>query len=325
MYFSTSPMDLDLKNIGQTIAIGGVVVYTLIIIGKIFFPNWQIRFFHSSENKTHLQEAAVSLALIFAIGLVLEDVSKNISSGREYFSGKWLNYIVDSDRNLRFKSFFDVNNLNLYFSKIENKNSSLYNAYYVVSYSEEDKIKEDADARFIAITIKAKENYAENKIAITDELISAANGFFYIAKNNVYAVKNYFDELTEIESRVDFTRSLTLLCFIFFIIFGALTFFGFTRPILKKFGLDIEKTARNKSRSNNSKRYMFYEENLKVIIDRSAEKQLKLAGLTLIFFISMLISASAFRTESDNYNRRVYGYNFSILYTIKNSALTTVK
>ncbi len=99
-------MNLELKQIGQTLAIGGFTIYGLFQLIILIKPSWASRFaFLTTGQKLH--ESAMILAIVFAAGILVEDVSKNAVSERSIIS-KSANYILYTEKQLRLESLFDV-------------------------------------------------------------------------------------------------------------------------------------------------------------------------------------------------------------------------
>lgn len=110
-------MDLELKQFGQTLAIGGLLVYSLQYIFRVLaIPKSIIpRFLSAEEGKGEetprdsIQKAAISFALILACGIVAEDISKEFSAGRaEKNLSCVFDYFIDRDSELRTRSLYEI-------------------------------------------------------------------------------------------------------------------------------------------------------------------------------------------------------------------------
>jgi len=78
-------MDLELKHIGQTLAVGGFFIFSLFQLIRIFHPSW-VSGITSLASGQKLYESAMILAIVFAAGILVEDVSKNVVSERTKIS-----------------------------------------------------------------------------------------------------------------------------------------------------------------------------------------------------------------------------------------------
>lgn len=269
-------MDLELKHLGQTIAIGGLTIYSVIFLAKMFFPKHSF-FTYNSQDKLQLLVTAVYLALVFAVGIVIEDFSKNFSSGRDSFLTQSFNQILSSDKELRVRTLFQVSEFSQ--SKIILQQSQLSTEYLIIK----------ATGRIAPYNESLKNSVGETGITIegtenVENFLSNVNGIYYSSKNSVYVTENYFKELSEIQNRIDFTRSLTLLCLVLFTAYSAIAAVFLLPPIQRI---------------------------LKKFIGFNTANSYKILGLGILFFVGTYLSLTAYRSESTNYNLRVYGYYIS--------------
>lgn len=114
-----------------------------------------------------------------------------------------------------------------------------------------------------------------------DELESVIDRLYYYAKNTVYGSPNYFSELSRIQTRLDFSRSVAVLSFVYL---------GLTTGILC-----LQAAAAIRRRR-----------------PLSADRRLAAVGLMLAFFGVYFASVWAYHRESDEFNKRAFGY-FSTL------------
>lgn len=289
-------MELEIKHLGQTLAVGGVAIYSVLFLLRTIQHPWIPTFFArrktppasavgavippapsaSSTPKVPFQRQVVVLTLILAAGILLEDWSKHYAAGRTSLKDNiLLNWILDHDRELRLRSLFDVVETNdkqtvLKPRPLANELLESTQTRKVQTYYQAVKLMVDpAGNKPAQITIPA---------ADVEKLQSAINGMFYDAKNRVYQQDNYFSELTEISNRADFTRALSflflLLCGLY-LIFGILSFIP---PIARR--LHIDKSERH-----------------------------TIVVLTVLFFAGMWLSSTVYRIETYSYDARVFGYS----------------
>lgn len=259
-------MELDLKHLGQTIAIGSFVFYSILLLLKLCRPNRNYNFLNSHQANISLQEMIVYLALVFGIGIVLEDVSKNVTAQRDslWGFGEIINdYALDSDSEIRLRSLFTVESFSE--SKAELNKTPIFNEIIKLK-KEENKINDIVDSHIKTLEsilnkhITYKEVNGENKeFSIVEgkedikNLKVSVNGIYYSSKNSVYRDPQYYNELSEIQSRIDFTGALTFLCVVFFLVYFAIGFIKFllATPI-KNWIMKILMQKRTRSRNINA-------------------------------------------------------------------------
>ena len=271
-------MDLELKNLGQTLAIDGFVIFGLFSIVSIFKPDWAsgLRLFSDRDHKLH--ESAMILALIFATGILAEDVSKN-SIPESVGESAALSYLEFTDEVSLLKNLFEVRHHSK--DHLEIKPKPVY--IDLMDVANTDQYFTNHSNRIKAcITNNYDFNQivGENKIK---ELQFAVKGIYYVAKNRVYRESNYFNELQDIKTRVDFSSSLGLICLIYaicYLLLGVISLFP--------------------SRWTSK-------------LGQAREKRSLIAGLFVAYLIGILLTGISFRSETKNYNLRVFGYYTSII------------
>ena len=95
-------MDLELKNIGQTLAIGGFAIFSFFHLVGYIKASWKSHLTSLFAGDQKFPKAAMLLALIYAAGMLVEDASKNVTMER------WrVISILDTDKELLLKSLFE--------------------------------------------------------------------------------------------------------------------------------------------------------------------------------------------------------------------------
>lgn len=236
------------------------------------------KFFTSTSSTSKLQHGAVYLALVLAAGVVLEDISKNYAARRASFFPELFNYVLDADNELRFRSLFTV--VTLTDDKITASPRGIFRELQMLPFGHQgvkphriEILNQIPSPVPTEITVTGKDQVAA--------LLRAIDGVFYDAKNQVYREETYFNELSEISDRMDFTRSLTFQCLLFSIIYCAFGILGF----IPKVGtyLNIKGAVR-----------------LKVFV---------ISGL---FAAGIWFVGTAYRSEVTNYDLRVFGYYITL-------------
>jgi hypothetical protein len=121
-----------------------------------------------------------------------------------------------------------------------------------------------------------------------DKITVAINRLYYYAKNRVYLVRSYYDEMSRIEGRRDFGRSIFLLSVLLLIIsalIGAvqITLFLKSKRLTDRGGLKI--------------------------------RVIPLIPICLVLVCCCGLSFFAFERESDEFNKRAFGYFSAMLYS----------
>jgi hypothetical protein len=129
------------------------------------------------------------------------------------------------------------------------------------------------------------------------EITSSIYSLYYYAKNVVYLKQSYYDEMKKIESRRDFSRSISLIAFVYF---TAALLLGLTRVIFL-----LIRYKPGEFRTNQ----------VRIIFKKALFICLVLFG---IYFFSMW----AYERESDEFNKRAFGY-FSTMLMAKNNGEDT--
>lgn len=157
-----------------------------------------------------------------------------------------------------------------------------------------------------------------------EELEDAIYGLYYHSKNTDYLQQNYYDELHRIETRRDFSRSVALIASFYLLMAwavaiprmarafmatesdGAKTTFlkrllvGFFSLFRKAFWKGLPKRFRNVLRSVNT----------------------RIATIWLVLFVISFLGMWAYEKESDEFNKRAFGYYRSELVRQRNRNLT---
>jgi hypothetical protein len=197
----------------------------------------------------------VVFAIVLAAGLVLQDASKTFSSGRAQtmFLGLergdcretkirlFENRFIGSDDEIKMRCLFQkvvfedgnfkgnttplLDELNK--SKLMFKNEAVLNDFDCLRRPASNAISVSYEpVEYFPEPFVRKTNYEEvwrlNEEANVRRLEKAVDGAYYAAHNIVYCNTEYFQELSEIAARLDFTRSLTLvfLCMLFLYAFA---------------------------------------------------------------------------------------------------------
>jgi len=149
------------------------------------------------------------------------------------------------------------------------------------------------------------------------EVEDAIYGLYYHAKNTDYLVPDYYDELRRIETRRDFARSIGLIAFFFLVVALFLAFARIIHSIIR-YGIRRRKpNHRHKGSPASVSRHRIWVSGIK----RKVNFRIVLVCvmLSIIYFCGMW----AYEKESDEFNKRAFGYYRSELVRLRTRNSTT--
>ncbi len=322
-------MELELKQIGQTIAVGAYTLICLRAIILVFDDFWLFQHFRieykikeyfekifllkaKNESIKFIQVGAYT-AIIYVFGLLLEDYSKEIFAERE--EGCLVNFIqnqkcpldfnknLPSDKILRFNDFFKVKwdeGKKFDTTAIESINfSTLSEKYYRIGLFNSMSMKKITELDSMAIkkmfdniNLKPIDSTKSSKI---DSLIILSNDIYYFTKNRVFEKDNYFNEIQVISLRNNFAGSFTFINFIF-------QWFVFWFFIIKILIEIIYRVCKRKKDENSLKESF-----------KGFKKCFKPAFLFVLFVIFVQIGSKNYIAETKAFHNRVYGYYWTMI------------
>lgn len=341
-------MDLALKELGLTFILGAIAVLGLEAIVYHFFEEEFTGFLPSLLKRGRQKKAkartrdgrpmnaAVFVGLAFTVGLLSEDLGyKYVDTAKTPFT--YLPGFIVSKLPPSFKRPTDypdketsrvetlikdpwAYNMRVESLTVDLARTHAFSQIEKFSPSEKDawSIKKDAGTE-IETWILANEQCQRMPDAETclkgvnenrpsnDKITVAVNRLYYYAKNRVYLVRSYYDEMSRIEGRRDFGRSIFLLSVILLIISAliglgrvALIGLGKMPSFLNWIGLgkmaSFLKWKRFKEWAGLRPRLMHS------------------MSICLIFACICGFSFFAFERESDEFNKRAFGYFSAMLY-----------
>lgn len=205
-------MDLNLQAVSATVVLGAYFTLGLGLLLRVFFqlPQWSTLWPSSGATSgSSFQEklalffaSAGSLAVFFTVGLVMEDLSNKFVDARDTF---WSNLnVLPAESQLRMEALFggyeasEVNPLGDEWAR-----SGLLDRYG------------GGFGHEVAEAYRARrfEDLKANPSRVRD----VASDTYYRAKNTLYREPTHFDELEEIQRRIDFSRSFALLTLFLFL------------------------------------------------------------------------------------------------------------
>jgi len=284
-------VDLAIKDLGQTLAVGVFAIFGLVSLFALSRRASKDEIFKFLNSEHKFYQTALALVVVFATGVLVEDVSKNFAAERFDDSAIFnvisttFNYLIDTDKELRLRSLFTVHYSSA--QEIELSETPIYANLMSVNDKNQHILKNKDILTAIPVSpcIRNGQRSSCKRIqgnAQIRDQANAANQLYYIAKNRVYKESTYFTELQEIEKRINFARSLTFLCLVYALLFGLLILIN-----LLPGRWALMPTTRTKR---------------------------KLIGLVFCFYlVGMFLGRLSFRSETINYNLRVFGYYISLI------------
>jgi hypothetical protein len=209
-------MELDLTDIGQTLAIGSVVVvgfgaWLYLLLDIPVTPRLAV----SDKSPFRLAASAVLIAALFAVGILAEDVSKDVvgkqSSLRPTLpSSGWLSSlrsILPPDDELQAEGAF---------TRSEDGGKVAWSPHPVAKRLAERQIFQrygSDEERKQGRELEDKILHASKNASIgQDEVVRATARVYSQAHAILPQQDKYYTELRRIESRADFTRSFCFAC-----------------------------------------------------------------------------------------------------------------
>jgi hypothetical protein len=273
-------MEFDLKEIGVTIFIGAYFLFGIEVLLYLFFSS---NLFLTIERETRFTSRSLivlALTLCFAFGMLIEDVSNKFVDEDEQLQ----KYVVSifpphsSDDQIKFRTLFGETGSSPSNFALEMSRFGLVSTYGG---------KHGHDVQ------EAINQHGNTQQIERVKLMSVAKELYYNAKNRVYREQTYYDELKEIQLRIDFARSYLTISFLLIPI--ALLVAVISLFITKRVGQEATGKPRE---AQKDRRLVFF----------------RAAACTLLFLIgSCLLGKYAFVSEESEFDKRAYGYFYSIM------------
>ncbi len=284
-------MDLAIKDLGQTLAVGVFAIFGLVFLCALSRRSWKDEIFKFLSSEHKFYQTALALVVVFATGVLVEDISKNFAAERVDDSAIFnitsttFNFLVDTDKELRLRSLFTVHYSSA--QEIELSEAPIYANLMAVNDKNQYVLKNKVILTAIPVSSCIHNGSISSCKRIQGEAqikdqANAANQLYYGAKNRVYRESTYFTELQEIEKRINFARSLTFLCLVYALLFGLLILINLLPE--------------------------------RWVLTPTARTKRKLIGLVFGFYLlGILLGRLSFRSETISYNLRVFGYYISVI------------
>lgn len=312
-----------IKELGITLLVGAFTILGAEAILHYFFNKQLSGFFHGKlgfEERGNVT-VAIFIAFAFAVGIVVEDLSYKYRDSHEIpfktIPAQVLpDYIVSKlglPQELDDRVTTLINDLNGVLPKpqplaLALANNQAFQISDTSNYANKRKFETNKGnsgakvERWIRDDQRCIPDSRYSDCPATKEITNGIDNLYYYAKNKVYAHEQHAEELRRIQTRLEFTRSLSLIAFFYMLIALALGtalfsihLFGFRQELVKRKVIPT-KTER--------------------LDELSKRIPILLATLAVIYFLSLW----AFALETENFNRRAYGYFSTMLISEKRTA-----
>jgi hypothetical protein len=281
-------MDFNLKDLGATLVTGAYFLLGVVFLLHVIFGWNFLVFLRLAKRVSSVALTILTLSLAFGAGMLLEDLSnKFVDSGAAKIPILgWR--LLPLDEALRTETLFGKEFLNT----------------LPTEKAKEDESAKPAGLSRAAAKLKLLEKHGPEGMASQRAVLSkepkvtreaadeAASRLYYEAKNTVYAVNNHYDELKQIQTRIDFSRSFSLLSLALAAVCVICSGIALVVP---DFGARIAQRFRG-------------HRNQKPAALRRRAVVVRVLVLLLVLVSIYYVGRFAYRSEEIEFNKRAYGY-----------------
>ncbi len=171
-------MDLNVQELGTTLALGAFLLLGLGLVIDLARPGSVLRYLQSDHIPNSVF-AAFFMAIVIIVGMLFEDYS-NLAVDK-------LSLILPSEKSLRSETLLTTSLRSRYLNDPD-----------LIQSLREAHVPEE-------MLEQLKEEPEEPDTKSVDEI-------YYLAKNRVFLIDNYYSELRGHQSRVDFARAFSVAC-----------------------------------------------------------------------------------------------------------------
>ncbi|TLD70198.1 hypothetical protein FEM03_13490 [Phragmitibacter flavus] len=210
-------MDLELKTLGQTLAVGGLAIFLVIVwvAALLRDPEWPIQKLARMDEGFPLIRGSLFLSIVLVTGILCENYSRRVASGRGHLPFKGIfSFFIESDKQIRLRSLLTVHKfkddfIEVALSPIAVETLQLPQIGSLLPYQRES----------IQHIVDASRLYPKNRdhrfrIKGIDEcsiFVESINAMYYLGKNAAFRHENHFLELREIEARFNFSGAVAFI------------------------------------------------------------------------------------------------------------------
>lgn len=371
-------MDLGIKELGSTFIIGAFTILGLELILYYFFGRELTGFFQGrlglgkrehggaakdgaaggsgdsggEESKHQSMRIAVFVGLAFAVGVLAEDLSDKYRDTVE-IPFKFVTVSISSLVPPEYKKTLglplkeDAKVTTLIFDLSGNPEPQPLalelaenRAFSVVHIEKADRVEAWLRDKNRCVPWKegGKQCPAYSDITVED-VTRCIFRLYYYAKNRSYAVPEYYDEMKKIQTRGDFSRSISLIAFIYLVPAFLITVGRALTDVGKKMPGRGKKVVRSRVLGASLYTLTFIITFVRFVLTQLAtfwreilhfikgpdvakggggeKKFVKMLAVLTILFLIHLLSMWAYEREADAFYKRAFGYYSSMLITSK--------
>lgn len=293
-------MDLGLQGIVETLIIGGCFLLGIELLLVKMFGSGYLRGLKSIQPQSALLSNALMVAVSFAAGILLEDVSNRIIDGSQdleklvFFwrdEANWEElYVIPSEERIRANVLFEDREITIRPAD-GGKEQAIVKASLREGLGSELQDRRVFSRYFPDLGVAAeRDGWLDWESALV-----LSSRLYYLAKCKVYYAETYFDEMQTIQSRIDFTRALLAMVFILMLFALLLGLIKLIKP----------------SAGGSPTRMVPQSTGTTMVREEITERRILLrrSSLYLAFLlVCALLARIAFVAEEEEFDRRAYGY-----------------
>ncbi len=303
-------MEIDIKELASTLAIGAYILFGFEFILRAAFSTGIFSRVFGRRFTNDAVRNAIIVALCFAAGMMAEDMADLVTKEPWTFGRSFGNFDM-----IREKSLFS-------FDDVTDLNQVVFNAPCRPFRIDSNSLATQA-ARLGLFTMfgGVTGRDVERKILRGDAACvdartrTAAQQFYYHAKNIVFLRPQYYDELKKIDQRMTFSRSFALASFTFLLLVLVILAFKtamyalhlLLRELPRRVDPGASGSARISARAR--RRVLGICQTLFAVRTRRGILLLIVLFLVLAWKTGVFLSIS----EERAFNRRAYGYFISTI------------
>ena len=297
-------MDFNLKDLGATLVTGAYFLLGVVFLLHVIFGWNFLVFLRLAKRVSSVALTILTLSLAFGAGMLLEDLSnKFVDSGAAKIPILGLR-LLPFDEDLRTETLFGKKFVAALPTEKDLKEAASSGQTSVAAKAAMKGELEPARLCRSAAALNLLKKHGPEGVASQQAVVSkepkvtrkdageAAQRLYYEAKNTVYAVNNHYDELKQIQTRIDFSRSFSLLSLALVAVCIICAGIALAVPDL---GVRI------------AQRFHDHPNQTSLVLSRGAvvlRVLLVILVLVSIFFLGQF----AYRSEEIEFDKRAYGY-----------------
>ena len=197
-------MNLEIKSLGQTLAIGVLALVTLRILIRLHFPRTETS--REEPGSQTMLKGAFYVAIAFAFGIMAEDFSRSVVGKPPpgLLKRVWpKDILLASHQVTRTSCLFTLgqtNGSNRKIKGVEAIGRDLARHHLISFYGGEHG------------PLVEERIVSQGPLPTFEQASAVATALYYQAKNILYQHPSYYQDLSTISLKVDFARSLCFVC-----------------------------------------------------------------------------------------------------------------